>query len=75
VLDELNGFRSRDTKLDTKWLWFTMVWVIARVWSLLDEAIERREDGIFDLKANPLWQNLRSEPRTIALLNKMGLDK
>ncbi len=41
----------------------------------LEKAFEEKATLMQDLKIEPLWQALRSEPRFIALLKKMGLEK
>jgi Flp pilus assembly protein TadD len=40
----------------------------------LEKAGEAQARWMPELKCKPLWQNLRSEPRFIALLKKMGLE-
>jgi serine/threonine protein kinase/TolB-like protein/Flp pilus assembly protein TadD len=39
----------------------------------LEQALDARTVLLDDLNCDPIWQNLRSEPRIIALLKKMGL--
>ncbi|MHB8524106.1 MAG: adenylate/guanylate cyclase domain-containing protein [Limisphaerales bacterium] len=41
----------------------------------LGKALEAQTQSMPVLKCDPLWQNLRSEPRFVALLKKMGLEK
>jgi TolB-like protein/Flp pilus assembly protein TadD len=41
----------------------------------LERSIRDREGSIMDISSNPIWDNLRSDPRFIALLKKMGLGK
>jgi len=39
----------------------------------LEKAYQERSDGLPDLKSDPFWDSLRSDPRFTALLKKMGL--
>ena len=41
----------------------------------LERAIAERSPMLFWLRVEPLYKNLRSDPRFAALLKKMGLDK
>ncbi len=41
----------------------------------LDKAYDERDAGVVLLKVYSVWDNLRSEPRFIALLKKIGLEK
>ncbi len=41
----------------------------------LETSYENREEGILDLTFEPFWDSLRPDPRFIALLRKMGLEK
>lgn len=41
----------------------------------LERALQERNNGCASLKVDPAWNNLRSDPRFIALLKKMGLGK
>jgi adenylate cyclase len=41
----------------------------------LEKAVALQADGTSELKTDPFWQHLRSEPRFLALLKKMGLEK
>ena len=41
----------------------------------LEKAVEEHAFGTSNLKVSPSWTNLRREPRFIALLKKIGLDK
>jgi len=41
----------------------------------LEQAYENRDNVCVLLKINPLWDDLRNEPRFIALLKKMGFEK
>jgi len=41
----------------------------------LEKGFEEREPGLLDIKIYPVFDSLRSDPRFIALLKKMGLDK
>jgi eukaryotic-like serine/threonine-protein kinase len=41
----------------------------------LERSIRDREGSIMDISSNPIWDNLRSDPRFIALLKKIGLEK
>jgi TolB-like protein/class 3 adenylate cyclase/Flp pilus assembly protein TadD len=41
----------------------------------LDQGVEARVPTIYDLKTTPVWDNLRSEPKFIELLKKVGLEK
>ena len=40
-----------------------------------EKAAEQQADGITSIKVSPIWTNLRSEPRFIALLKRIGLDQ
>ena len=53
-----------------------MLWEIAReALDWLEKAGEAQTRWMSELKCDPLWQNLRSEPRFVALLKKAGLEK
>ena len=41
---------------------------------LLERAYSERSNDIIMLTSNPMWKNLRSNPRFIALLEKVGLE-
>jgi tetratricopeptide (TPR) repeat protein len=41
----------------------------------LGQAFKEQGQACRDLKCEPVWHNLRSEPRFIALLKQMGLEK
>ena len=41
----------------------------------LEEACEKRFGGVMGLKIDPLWQPVRSDPRFIAILKKVALEK
>ena len=41
----------------------------------LERALRERNNGCVSLKVAPVWNNLRSDPRFIALLQKMGVEK
>jgi TolB-like protein/Tfp pilus assembly protein PilF len=41
----------------------------------LEQSFQNKESAILDLKRNPIWDGIRSDPRFIALLKKMGLEK
>jgi adenylate cyclase len=41
----------------------------------LEKAAEAKEPRMCDLRGSPVYQDLRSEPRFIALLKKMGLER
>lgn len=41
----------------------------------LDKSYERREESLLNLKIDPKADRLRSDPRFIALLKKMGVEK
>jgi hypothetical protein len=41
----------------------------------LEQALDVGAGALIELKSDPIWQNLHSEPRFIALLKKMGLEK
>ena len=41
----------------------------------LEKALEAQGRWTLELKVNPLWQDLRSEPRFLALLKNVGLEK
>lgn len=40
----------------------------------LERACEERAGGVLSIKVRPLWASLRSEPRFVKLVRKMGLD-
>ncbi len=42
--------------------------------NLLERAFEERAGGVLSIKVRPLWASLRSEPRFMRLLGKMGLN-
>jgi tetratricopeptide (TPR) repeat protein len=76
VLDELTGFLQQG---------YEVQYDIARVYhglgnrekalDWLGKALEAQGRWTLELKVDPLWQNLRSEPRFLALLRKMGMEK
>jgi tetratricopeptide (TPR) repeat protein len=41
----------------------------------LEKSCENREEGILDLTFDPFWDSFHRDPRFIALLRKMGLEK
>ncbi len=40
---------------------------------MLEKACKDRDGGLLGIKYNPVWSGLRSEPRFIAIMNRMGL--
>jgi len=76
VLDELTGFLGKGYEVQ-----YGMAQVYnglgdrEKTLDWLEKAVEAQSDGITDLDYNPLWQNVRSEPRVLALLKKMGMEK
>jgi TolB-like protein/Flp pilus assembly protein TadD len=78
VLDELTGFLRRGYEVQ-KDIAFVYQGLGDRERSLdwLEKALEAHAQARWlpELKYDPLWQNLRSEPRFVALLKKMGLEK
>src|SRR6185503_2171416 len=38
----------------------------------LDKAFQEKSDDLFWLNVDPCWDNIRSDPRFVALLKKMG---
>jgi hypothetical protein len=76
VLDELTGFLQQryEVQYDIAQVYHglgnrekTLDW--------LGKALEEKAILMPELKVNPLWQNLRSEPRFLALLKNMGMEK
>ena len=76
VLDELTGFSQQgyEVQYDMALIYHglgdrenTLVW--------LEKALDAQTYSITFLRCEPFWQNLRSEPRFVALLKKMGLEK
>jgi serine/threonine protein kinase/Tfp pilus assembly protein PilF len=53
-------------------IWFALG-EVDRGFEWLDEAYENRDRRLIELKVDPMFDNVRSEPRFVALLNKMGL--
>ncbi|MBN2565821.1 MAG: protein kinase [Candidatus Eisenbacteria bacterium] len=45
-----------------------------RAFECLDQAVEQRDKGVLGLKVYPVYDDVREDPRFIALLNRMGLD-
>jgi len=43
--------------------------------AMLEDAYYELGSGIIDLNIEPRWDNLRSDPRFIALLKKMSFEK
>jgi len=41
----------------------------------LESAVEERTPWLPELKMDPLWDNVRSHPRFIAVLKKIGLER
>ncbi|MGA2240393.1 MAG: tetratricopeptide repeat protein [Candidatus Bathyarchaeia archaeon] len=76
VLDELTGFLQQGYEVQSD---------IAQVYhglgnrektlDWLEKALEAQGRWTLELKVNPLWQDLRSEPRFLALLKNVGLEK
>ena len=46
-----------------------------RTFELLERSIYAHDTSVMDMSSNPLWDDLRSEPRFVALLKKVGLRK
>jgi hypothetical protein len=46
-----------------------------RAMECLEQALSQRSASLVNLRADPIWDNLRPEPRFAALLRKMGLEK
>jgi len=76
VLNELLGFSSRG---------YSLPFAIALVyWGLgdkdrtlewLEKAYQERSDGILSLKTDSTWHGFSSDPRFVALMKKIGLEK
>jgi len=76
VLDELTGFLQQGREVQYDIALVTMVWGIAsRLWIGWKKPLRHKPLLMPEVKFEPLWQNLRSEPRFVALLKKMGLEK
>lgn len=76
VLDELTGFLQQgyEVQYDIA-LVYNGLGDREKTLDWLEKAGEAQTALMRDLKYDPLWQNLRSEPRFLALLKKMGLEK
>jgi tetratricopeptide (TPR) repeat protein len=46
-----------------------------RTFELLERSIHAHDTSVMDMSSNPLWDDLRSDPRFVALLKKVGLRK
>jgi tetratricopeptide (TPR) repeat protein len=76
VLDELTGFLQQGYEVQSGIaLVYNGLGEREKPLDWLEKAVEAQNLGMRRLKCEPLWQNLRSEPRFIALLQKMGLEK
>jgi len=76
VLDELTGFLQRgyEVQYDIAFV-YNGLGNHEKALDWLEKAVETQADVMSGLKVAPDWQNLRSEPRFMALLKKMGLEK
>ena len=46
-----------------------------RTFALLEKSIHAHDTSVMDLSGNPIWDDLRPDPRFVALLKKVGLRK
>ena len=76
VLDELTGFLQQGYEVQSD-IALVHYGLGDREKALdwLEKAVESQAVFMLVLKVDPFWQNLRSEPRFLALLKKMGLEK
>jgi hypothetical protein len=76
VLDELTGFLQQGCEVQSDIaLVYRGLGDREKTLDWLEKAVEAETFRVPSLKREPLWQNLRSEPRFLALLKKMGLEK
>jgi adenylate cyclase len=76
VLDELTGFLQQEYEVESDIaLVYHGLGDRERTLDWLEKALAAQTSSMSDLKSDPLWQNLHSEPRFVALLKKMGLEK
>ena len=76
VLDELTDFLQRgyEVQADIAFVYYSLG-DRERLLDWWEKAVEAQTPDMLGLKYDPLFQNLRSEPRFLALLKKMGLEK
>lgn len=76
VLDELTGFlqQGEEVQIDIA-LVYNGLGDREKALDWLGKAFEAKAYWMVELKVEPHWQNLGSEPRFVALLKKMGLEK
>jgi adenylate cyclase len=76
VLDELMGFLKQGYDVQEQLaLVYNCLGDHEQTLDWLERALEAQVDLLSRLKCDPRWQNLRTEPRFVALLKKMGLEK
>ncbi|MCK7523654.1 MAG: hypothetical protein MZV64_41455 [Ignavibacteriales bacterium] len=46
-----------------------------RTFELLERSIHAHDASIMDISSNPIWDDLRSDPRFVALMKRVGLRK
>ncbi len=76
ILDELSGFSAQGYSVSCETA--LVYWGLGdgnRALEWLERAYEERVRYVVELKACPLWEGLRSAPRFVALLKKIGLEK
>ena len=76
ILKELLTYSSQgySVSYDIAYLYFCLG-EKDKTFKWLETSYENREEGILDLTFEPFWDSLRPDPRFIALLRKMGLEK
>ena len=76
MLDDLLE-RSKDEYIAESWIaeLFFLLGEEEKGFEWLDKAYEERDFHLIFLRVDPAFDSVRSDPRFIALLKKIGLDK
>jgi len=72
---ELEEFAARDKRIDRWMPAMAYAWLGEkdRAFFWLEKAYENRETAVPGLRVDPLWDNLRSDPRFNDLLRRVGM--
>jgi hypothetical protein len=75
----LDGLRAASEQWYVPWMDMALVHLgfdqLDQTFEMLEKAYEARDPALLFLKSLPPYENLHSDPRTIALLKKMGMEK